>query len=536
MAGPPERTPPVAVQDADDAPRPAPDDPAVGPEAPIAPEPREPAAEAPSPATGSPAEEPARPPGRRRGLRTAAVAAVTAALLGGYAVADAAGAAPGVLTLAPAPVVPAPPVPPAAAARPPAPVALAPLDPSAPAPDPAALSAALGPLLAAPALRGSATASVVDAATGRVLLDSGADRPQVPASVAKLLTATAALHVLGPDATLATRVVAGAAPGQVVLVGGGDQLLTAGRGDPGATVGRAGLADLADAVAASLRARGSTSASVVLDDSLTGGSPQLDASWGSGDVAAGYVAPLTSVALDAGRATPANYAPRSLDPAMDVARTFAGLLAQRGVRADPAAVVRGGPAPAGSAVLGEVRSAPLVDVVADALAQSDNTVAESLARLVGAATGRPPGFAASAQAVLEQARAAGVDTTGAVLVDGSGLGAGSRVPAAAFTSVLVEAVRRPELAPLLEAMPVGGLSGTLAERFADPGSAPAAGVVRAKTGSLTGVSSLVGTVVDADGRQLAFAVLADGTGPTTPARQALDAVAAALTGCGCRAG
>ncbi|TXR52350.1 D-alanyl-D-alanine carboxypeptidase/D-alanyl-D-alanine endopeptidase [Quadrisphaera setariae] len=523
MAGPPERTPEPVAQD-DDAPRePAPADPA--------PPPAEPA----PPAPAGPPSPPVQRSARRRGLRVGATAAALALLLGGYAVADAAGAAPGVLTLAPVPTAPAPAVPPGAAARPAPPEALAGLDPSAPRPDPTALAAALGPLLAAPALRGSATASVVDATTGQVLLDSGASQPQEPASVAKLLTATAVLHALGPDATLPTRVVAGAAPGQLVLVGGGDQLLTAGRSDPGATVGRAGLADLADAVAASLRARGTTSATVVLDDSLTGGSPQVEAGWGSGDIAAGYVAPLTSVALDAGRATPANYAPRSLDPGLDVARTLASLLAQRGVQVDPAAVVRGGPAPAGSAVLGEVRSAPLVDVVADALAESDNTVAEALARLVGAAAGRPPGFAASAQAVLEEASAAGVDTTGAVLVDGSGLGAGSQVPAAVFTSVLSTAARQPQAAPLLEAMPVGGLSGTLAERFAG-GSAGAAGLVRAKTGSLTGVSSLVGTVVDADGRLLAFAVLADGTGPTVPARQSLDAVAAALAGCGCRTG
>ncbi len=487
-----------------------------------------------------PAHPPAGPAQRRsrRGPLAAAAAAAAVLLVGGYAAADAADAAPGVLTLAPAPVAPALPVAPGAAADPPRPTALPQLDPSAPPPDPAALAAAVAPLLAAPALRGSAGASVVDATTGRVLLDEGGTEPRTPASVAKLLTAAAALSVLGPDTTLPTRVVVGAEPGTVVLVGGGDQLLAAGAGDPGATTGRAGLADLADAAAAALRERGTGPVRVLLDDSLTGGSPQVGSGWGTGDVAAGYVAPLTSLAVDAGRTAPGRYAARTPDPALAAADRFADLLAERGASVGaPAARAGAASAPAPGDLLAEVRSAPVADVVAVALAESDNTVAESLARLVGAAAGRPAGFADSAQAVLAAVSAAGVDTTGVVLADGSGLSSGSSAPPAVFTGLLAAAASAGSpLAPLLPAVPVGGLTGTLAERFTEPGAASAAaGRVRAKTGSLTGVSSLVGTVVDDDGRLLAFAVLADGTGATDPARAALDDVVGAVAACGCRA-
>ncbi|MDT4935178.1 MAG: hypothetical protein QOK11_3070, partial [Pseudonocardiales bacterium] len=92
---------------------------------------------------------------------------------------------------------------------------------------------------------------------------------------------------------------------------------------------------------------------------------------------------------------------------------------------------------------------------------------------------------------------------------------------------------------IVTALPVAAWSGTLSGRYLrGSGATAGAGVVRAKTGTLTSVSSLAGFVHDADGRLLAFAVLADhvapGDGPTAAAEAALDRIAAALAGCGCR--
>ncbi len=485
---------------------------------------------------------------RRRGplLAAARVPLLLLAGTGGYAAADAADLVPGVLTTDPLPVPDPLPTAPGAQASPAQPVALAPAGPAVPAPDPAALAAALAPVLADPALGASVGASVLDAATGQVLLDVGAGAPREPASTAKVLTAAAALHRLGAQATLPTTAVAGAGPGEVVLVGGGDVLLAAGAGDPGGARGRAGLGDLAAATAEALRARGTTSVALLVDDTLTGGAPQTSPAWSPSDLSSGFVAPLTALAVDAGRLAPQRYAPRTPDPALAAASAFADRLREQGITVT-AGPVRGA-APTGGPPLAQVASAPLADVVALMLAESDNTVADALARLVAADAGVPPagdgsGFAASGAAVLAAVAELGVGLDGAVLVDGSGLGEGSRMPAAALSGVLAAAAspRESGARALLGALPVAGLSGTLADRFRAPRTpagagapAPGAGVVRAKTGSLLGVTSLAGSVVDADGRQLVFAVVADQVPASDPARHAVDAMAATLAACGCR--
>ncbi|RSN71051.1 D-alanyl-D-alanine carboxypeptidase, partial [Streptomyces sp. WAC 05379] len=86
-----------------------------------------------------------------------------------------------------------------------------------------------------------------------------------------------------------------------------------------------------------------------------------------------------------------------------------------------------------------------------------------------------------------------------------------------------------ELRPVLTGLPVAGFTGTLSTRYTDG----AAGIVRAKTGTLHGVNSLAGTVVDQDGRLLAFAFLSTGDNADA-ARSALDRTATALASCGCR--
>jgi D-alanyl-D-alanine carboxypeptidase/D-alanyl-D-alanine-endopeptidase (penicillin-binding protein 4) len=79
---------------------------------------------------------------------------------------------------------------------------------------------------------------------------------------------------------------------------------------------------------------------------------------------------------------------------------------------------------------------------------------------------------------------------------------------------------------------VAGGSGTLADRY-EGAATGGRGWVRAKTGTLTGVNSLAGTVLDAEGRVLVFALLSNGPDPVA-VRPRLDLLAAALRSCGCR--
>src|SRR3954464_11146390 len=148
----------------------------------------------------------------------------------------------------------------------------------------------------------------------------------------------------------------------------------------------------------------------------------------------------------------------------------------------------------------------------------------------------PASFESSAQAVIGALKHARVDTSAVTLSDSSGLSRDDRIPAGVLTGVIKGAADGSlgSASALLSGLPVAGYDGTLADRGDDdPATAP--GTVRAKTGTLQGVHALAGTVVTADGRLLAFAVVADAaTGGEAAAEGTLDRSAATMAGCGCR--
>ena len=463
-------------------------------------------------------------------MRKATIAVLTAATLvvGGayYGLADALDLAPGPLSAA-EPSYAVQPFPTPSPVEAPGPQITG-LAADAPTPSATVLSGYAGTLAGDSLIPGATTGvSVIDVATGTELVDQQASTPLTPASSNKVLTAWASLSALGGGHRMETRAVLSG--GTVTLVGGGDVLLAADAGDPSAVVGHAGLGDLARAAAAELTGQGVTSVGVALDDTLFTG-PAWNSGWESGNEA--WVGQIQPIMVDVTAYGSTGY---PADPAMEAARAFSQALSAAGITVT--GEVTRAAAPAGATKLASVQSAPLADVLSVSIKASDNTMTEVEGRVLAAATGHEASFTGAAQAVREQLQADGFDVTGLTLVDVCGLAKGDKVPAHLLAQIIARAagadggtVGR----DLLTALPVGALDGTLSDRYV---GTSAAGVVRAKTGSLDQTVSLTGTVVTADGRLLAYSVIIDGfpEGGMWSARTAMDNdLIVPLSGCGCR--
>jgi D-alanyl-D-alanine carboxypeptidase/D-alanyl-D-alanine-endopeptidase (penicillin-binding protein 4) len=410
----------------------------------------------------------------------------------------------------------------------------------------AGISAALAPFVGNKVFGSQLGVLVADLSSGRVLYQQNAGVGFAPASTAKLATAVAALHVLGPTATFHTTVLTGPAPDSIVLVGGGDPTLTA-RRPPGIAYPQpATLQQLAAATASALKAKGRKIVRLSYDTSLYSGQG-LAPGWPASYVTQGNVSVITPLEVDQGRLLPSgapqdaqvgqNYLPRSPDPAADAARVFASLL-----RADGIAVtgtVTAGRAPAGAVTLATVSSPPLAEIVQLMLEQSNNVIAENLARHVAIATGQPATFKGGARAEEATLARLGIGS-GVQLVDGSGLSPLDRITPAALVQLLrlASAASQPDLRPVITGLPVTGFSGTLGPGGSVFGTGPSSGygMVRAKTGNLQTVAALAGIAYDKDGQLLAFAVMADKLSKNAlgTAAPAMVSMSDALAACGCK--
>ena len=406
----------------------------------------------------------------------------------------------------------------------------------------AGVAAAVAPFAGSPVFGPHLGVLVTDLATGQVLYARNTSSGFAPASTNKLATAIAALQVLGPSARFRTTVAAAPGASAIVLVGGGDPTLAAGRPPAADYPQPATLLELARQTAAALRARGRHSVRLSYDTSLYTG-PALAPGWPMSYVTSGNVSVITSLEADQGRVThsgapadnEASGGPRSANPAALAAASFARFLAADGIR------VTGAPAEATAAsrdsVLASVQSPPLSEIIQWMLEESNNVIAENLARHVAIATGRPASFSGAASAVTATLRSLGL--RGEIsLVDGSGLSPRDRLSPAGLAQLIILAAARGRLRSVLTGLPVEGFSGTLMRGgsvfgLAGPGGF---GVVRAKTGNLSTVAALAGTVYAKNGQLLAFAVMADRipmSGLGNAATTMVD-LASRLARCGCR--
>ena len=364
--------------------------------------------------------------------------------------------------------------------------------------------------------------------TGDTLLATAAsDTALTPASTIKLLTATAALEVLGPDFHFTTTVQGSAAPrggtvDRLYLVGHGDPLLASperiatDQQDP-ETAGLATtpLATLAERI----KATGVTS--------IPGGIVGVDNRYESSRYAADWpastrvaIGPIGALTVNDGYAGPAGSGGAVTDPALNAAAELTRLLEGLGVTAGTSTH---GNAPSKTEAIASIDSPPLPLILTEMLSASDNLTAEMLIRELGANAG--DGTTATGTGIaLDTMKRLAIPAAGITMVDGSGLSQRDAVPCATLQAIL-RLPNDPKFAAIRDGLAIAGERGTLAPRFV---GTPLAGNLRAKTGTLSGVSGLAGFVTS--DRLLTFSLLVNGSFGESAAFAIREAMVNAIAG------
>ena len=377
---------------------------------------------------------------------------------------------------------------------------------------------------------GGYSGSVLDVGSGRVLFAHNAAKGYIPASTMKLLTAAAALSVLGPERRFSTSVVS-PRPGQLVLVGGGDPYLEV-KPRSGDEPARASLSTLARRTAAELRASGVKKVDLGYDASRFSG-PSWHETWP--DSYSDVATRVSALWVNEGRVVDRGgvIGPRVADPAKTAADAFAAALKKQGIAVSR---VHAAKAAGSAAKVASVSSTTLDQIVEQVLRTSDNDGAEVLLRQAAVGAGRKGTFADGIAVVRDRLTRLGAWQPGTSLQDGSGLSRSIRVPATTLVRVLRVAGEEghPELRGLLTGLPVAGVEGSLATKFGDDESLAGRGVVRGKTGTLSQVHALAGVLRTRDGALLAYAFVVNKPKNEYNATVWLQRVTSALSTCGCR--
>ena len=196
-----------------------------------------------------------------------------------------------------------------------------------------------------------------------------------------------------------------------------------------------------------------------------------------------------------------------VNPAFAAATEFTRLLKESGI------IVKGSPdidtAPADTPQIAKIDSAPLRDVVAEMLTNSDNNTAELLLKEIGRVSQGTATRIAGLQVVAGKITEWQLPSAGVALGDGSGLDRATHLTCGLLTALLQRAGANSDL---VKGMSIAGSIGTLRENFM---SGPAFNVLRGKTGTLTGVKALSGVFPFSDDHSTIFTLLLNGTGTST---------------------
>ena len=354
-------------------------------------------------------------------------------------------------------------------------------------------------------------AHVVDLTTGAALYSEDASVPRIPASVEKLYTTAAALQQFGPQGTIPTDVLGAAAVDPATGILSGDLYLR-GNGDPSFNAKAAGL--LADIL---IERTGLTE----VDGRVVGDETVFDGLRGppsEGYRTSVWVGPLSALTFNrgfTGRRRPLFQA----SPPKFAAKAFTAALRRRGVAVRRSA--RAGSTPSTALALAGLNSPGIENLVASMNVPSDNFIAETLIKALGARFGDGGSTSAGAAVVRDSAARLGIRTT---VVDGSGLSRSNRTSPKAVVALLT-AMDESELAlPFEASLPVAGRTGTLHDRMRGTAARDAC---RAKTGTLSNVSALAGYCDTRSGGRVAFAFLMNSVSTWT-ARRLQDRMTTAL--------
>ena len=351
---------------------------------------------------------------------------------------------------------------------------------------------------------------VVAVETGEVIYEKNSHKLHHPASTTKLFTAATALAKLGSDYQFETTlysdaIVKGEVLGNVYLKGRADPVLQP-----------QDIVKLGDALLeAGVK---SIQGYIVVDETY------LDAIWeGPGwmrDDRPLWISPLSIREVKPNANT--------MSRALACGHLLKSALIEKGIHVTGKIV--SGTVPSDARRVAKHLSPPLADLLKLMNKPSDNWIAELVFKTIGAEVMGEPG-------TWKKGREAIAEFLGEIMdeppihrfVDGSGLSRYNLLNAELLTRLLVYMYHNFEVMPeFLASLPIAGVDGTLKNRMQ---GVSAEKVLRAKTGTLSGVSALAGYTVTADDEVFAFGILISHyIGPAKSARSIQDKIGNYLTG------
>ena len=339
-----------------------------------------------------------------------------------------------------------------------------------------------------------------------------------PASNEKVLTAVTALDILGADHLYTTKVyttggIVADSLGHRVLEG---NVYVVGDFDP--KLERADVSRMAEAIKATGidSISGSILADISMKDTL-----YLGNGW-CWDDSQPFLIPLS---LGGSSYTCENYRINRYNPSLDFVQLLKDDLTANGIGVSGSAGI-------GEYVPDEFTSRIMMvthsvsDILGRMMKNSDNLYAESMFYQLAADQKKGIGWKDCAAEVEAMVRRAAGTTEGVDVADGSGLSLYNYVTPAVLTAVLRYAYYNKNIfSALYPALPIAGVDGTISGRMSE---SKAYANVHAKTGTVTGVSTLAGYVRASNGHMLAFAIMNNGVESSSIGRAVQDKVCAVL--------